>query len=57
MSDWSDDEAVGELRIELGWICREISVEKTVVLLCRDVVESLQGLHWVSRTDLFEESL
>ena len=50
-------ESVRELAIELGRIRGEVEVQKHVVLLGRDVVEALQGLHGVGRADLLEEGL
>ena len=50
-------EAVRKLTVELGRVRGEVDVEEAVVLLGRDVVESLQRLHGVGRRDLLEEAL
>ena len=46
-----------ELAVKLWRIRAEIYVEEAVGLLCRIVVEALQGLHGVGRADLLEDGL
>ncbi len=48
---------MGELAEELWRVLGQVDVQEAVVLLGRDVVESLQGLHGVGRRDLLEEGL
>jgi hypothetical protein len=48
---------VCELAVKLWRIRAEIYVEEAVGLLCRIVVEALQGLHGVGRADLLEDGL
>ena len=46
-----------ELAVELWRVRRQIDVQEAMGLLCGDVIEALQGLHWIGRRDLLEEAL
>jgi hypothetical protein len=48
---------VGELAVEFWRVGRQIDIEEAVLLLGGDVVQALQGLHWIGRADFLEEAL
>ncbi len=48
---------MSELGVKRRRVRAEVNVEEAVGLLCRIVVEALQGLHGVGRADLLEDGL
>ena len=48
---------MGKLAVKLGWAGCQVDVQEAMVLMGRDVVEALQGLHGVCRGYLLEEGL
>ena len=46
-----------KLAVELGGARGDVNVQEAVVLLGRDIVQTLDGLYGVGRADLLEEGL